>query len=113
MKKDYLLSSNSLTHLILSKMPLLAKTRINVNTAKLITIEFLTLAGEHKGDINRFLSDNFFYDDQEVMRSIGMLLEEIIDDISIYCPELINVIERNDRLSIENYSNHAFVLSTR
>ena len=113
MRKDYLLSSKALTSLVMSKMPLLARTKINISHAKLFVIEFLTLAYEHKGDIGQFLDDNLFIEEAQTRQSLIAFLEEIVDDISIYCPELISVLERHNKLQIGNYDNHLFVLSAR
>lgn len=113
MRKDYLLSSKSLTSLVLSKMPLLARTKITVSHAKLFVIEFLTLAYEHKGDIGQFLDDNLFLEETSTKASLIAFLEEVVDDISIYCPELVCILENHNRLQIGNYDNHLFVLSAQ
>ena len=113
MRKDYLLSSKAITSLVLTKMPLLASTKIDVSHAKLFVVEFLTLAYEHKGNISQFLDDNLFINEPHIKQSITAFLEEIVDDISIYCPEILTIIQQHDKVQIGSYDNHLFVLSAR
>ena len=109
MANKYIVDSSKLMDIIDSsfyKMEDIGLTKLDLLA---IVIEYVGYISGGGTDTKAYLDELWLLDSTKVNK-IAAYIDEITPKISLYCPELLNVLEHSGRLRINEYNNHIFIL---
>lgn len=112
MSKSYLLSSRELTQLVINKTHLIGDIGLTKWDLLSMVVEYFEYYTRYGGNIKTYL-DEMWLLKESVIPIIVVFIEAIVEDIKIFCPELIDVLENNKNLYLAQYNEHTFVLEKR
>ena len=109
MANKYIIDSTKLMGIIDSSFYMMDDIGLSKLDLLALVIEYIGYISSGGKDTKAYL-DELWLLDPTMVNKIAAFIDEITPKMSLYYPELLNVLEHSGRLRINEYNNHIFIL---
>lgn len=110
MANSFLLSTNQIFSLVNSKFYMIGDIGLTRFDVLALVIEYMEYCSQGGVDVADYLYNHWLLDDA-VVPKISLFIDSVVEEIKLFCPELIDVLQNNQSLHITQYDKHTVVLA--